>query len=43
MQQMPLILQVTSGYSGTAPMIEIFIHPEDLASAVEIMGENHKV
>lgn len=42
-RQMAPIAVVTGGLSGTAPMIEIFIHPEDEAKAVEIMGEDTQV
>jgi len=38
MRQMNPFMAVTGGYAGTAQMIEIFVHPEDEAKAVEIMG-----
>ena len=42
-RQMMPFAAVTGGYSGTAPMIEIFVHPNDEAKAVEIMDEDNKV
>jgi hypothetical protein len=39
-RQMMPFTAVTGGYAGTAPMIEIFVHPDDQAKAMEIMGEN---
>lgn len=39
-RQMTPFTAAMGGYSGTAQLIEIFIHPEDEARAVEIMGEN---
>jgi hypothetical protein len=43
MRQMSPFTSATGGYSGTARMIEIFIHPDDEAKAVEILGEDSKV
>jgi hypothetical protein len=43
MRQMMPFASVTGGYSGTAPMIEIFVNPDDESKAVEIMGEDDKV
>jgi hypothetical protein len=43
MRQMSPFTSVTGGYSGTAPMIEIFVHPDDEVKAVEIMGEDSPV
>jgi hypothetical protein len=43
MREMMPFTAITGGYSGTAPMIEIFIHPDDEAKAVEIMGDDNKV
>lgn len=43
MRQMSPFTQVTGGYAGTAPMIEIFVNPDDETQAVEIMGEDKKV
>ena len=42
-RQMPPFTEVTGGLSGTAQMIEIFVHTEDNAKAVELMGMNHPV
>jgi hypothetical protein len=38
MRQMMPITAALGGFSGTAPMIEIFVSPEDEAKAVEVMG-----
>ena len=43
MQQMSPFTAVTGGYAGTARMIEIFVHPEDEAKAVAILGDDSKV
>jgi hypothetical protein len=43
MRQMMPITEVMGGYSGMAPMIEIFVYSDDEARAVEIMGEDNKV
>ena len=43
MRQMSPFTAVTGGYAGTAQMIEIFVHPEDEAKAVEILGDDSKV
>ena len=40
-QMMPFTAMM-GGYSGTAPMIEIFVHPDDEAKAIEIMGGDDK-
>lgn len=37
MREMMPFTQVNGGYSGTAPLIEIFIHPEDESRAIELM------
>ena len=42
-RQMMPFTAVMGGYAGTAPMIEIFVHPDDEARAMEIMGEDDKV
>ena len=41
-QMMPFTA-IMGGLSGTAPMIELFVHPDDEAKAIEIMGEDDKV
>jgi len=38
LSQMPPVTAATGGYSGMAPMIEIFVSPEDEAKAIENMG-----
>jgi hypothetical protein len=38
MRQMMPFTAITGGYSGMAPIIEIFVKPEDEAQAVELMG-----
>jgi hypothetical protein len=43
MRQMMPITEVTGGYSGTAQMIEIFVHPDDEEKAAQIVGEDNKV
>ncbi len=43
MQQMMPITAITGGYSGTAPMIEILVHPDDEARAAEIVGADIRV
>ena len=43
MQQMSPIVAFTGGYAGTARMIEICVHPDDEAKAVEILGDDSKV
>jgi hypothetical protein len=43
MRQMTPFTAITGGYSGMAPMVEIFVHPNDEEKAVEIMGEDNKV
>jgi hypothetical protein len=43
MRQMSPITAFTGGYAGTAQMIEIFVHPDDEAKAVEIIGEDSQV
>ncbi len=42
-RQMMPFTAMTGGYSGMAPMIEIFVHDEDEAKAIEIMAEEDKV
>jgi hypothetical protein len=42
-RQMMPITEVTGGYSGTAQMVEIFVHPDDEEKAVEILNENSQV
>jgi len=41
-RQMMPFTAVMGGYSGTAPMIEIFVHPEDEAKAIGILGEDER-
>jgi hypothetical protein len=41
-RMMPLTA-ITGGYSGTAPMIELFVHPEDEAKAKAIVNEGTPV
>ncbi len=43
MRQMMPITEVTGGYSGTAQMVEIFVHPDDEERAVKILSENTQV
>ncbi len=43
MRQMMPIREITGGYAGTAPMIEIFVDPDDEAKVAEIMAEDNKV
>lgn len=38
MSQLTPFMAATGGYSGMAPMIEIFVRPEDEAKAIENMG-----
>lgn len=42
-RQMTPFTAITGGYGGTAPMIEIFVHPDDEARAIEIMGADDKI
>jgi hypothetical protein len=42
-RQMMPFTAIMGGYVGTAPMIEIFVHPDDEAKAIEIMGADDKV
>jgi hypothetical protein len=42
-RQMMPFTAITGGYAGTAPMIEILVHPDDEAKAIEIMGQDDKV
>jgi hypothetical protein len=42
-RQMMPFTAIMGGLSGTAPMIEIFVHPDDEAKAIELMGEDDKV
>ena len=42
MLQMNPITAFTGGYAGTAQVIEILVHPDDEAKAVEIMGDDSK-
>jgi len=42
-RQMMPITAVSGGLSGTAPMIEIFIHPDDEAKAKAILAEGNPV
>jgi len=39
-QQVMPITAILGGYGGTAPMIEILVHPDDEAKAIELMGDN---
>jgi hypothetical protein len=43
MREMMPLMEVTGGYSGTAQMIEIFVHPDDEDKAAKITGEDNKV
>jgi hypothetical protein len=43
MRQMMPFTEVTGGYSGTAEMVEIFVHPDDEERAVKILNENTQV
>jgi hypothetical protein len=43
MRQMMPIAEVTGGFSGTAELVEIFVHPDDEERAVEILNENKRV
>ena len=43
MRQMMPIAEVTGGLSGTAELIEIFVHPDDEESAVKILNENTRI
>lgn len=38
-RQMMPFTAVTGGYAGTAPMIEIFVHPGDEAKALDLMAQ----
>ena len=40
---MMLFKAITGGYTGTAPMIEIFVHRDDEVKAIEIMGADDKI
>lgn len=42
-RQMMPITAITGGYSGTAPMIELFVHPDDEAKARAIINEGSPV
>ena len=42
-RQMMPFTAITGGYAGTAPMIEIFVHRDDEAKAIEIMGADDKI
>jgi hypothetical protein len=43
MRQMMPITEVTGGYSGTAQLVEIFVHPDDEDRVVEILKENQQI
>ena len=43
MRQMMPIAEVTGGLSGTAELIEIFVHPDDEERAVRILNENTRL
>ena len=43
MHQMNPITAFTGGYAGTAQVIELFVHAEDEAKAVEILGDDSKL
>jgi hypothetical protein len=43
MRQMMPFTEVTGGYSGTAEMVEILVHPDDEERAVQILNENTQV
>ncbi len=43
MRQMMPITEVNGGYSGTAQLVEIFVHPDDEERVVEILKENEQI
>jgi hypothetical protein len=43
MREMMPFTAIMGGYAGTAPMIEIFVHPEDEAKAAAIINEGNQV
>ncbi len=43
MRQMTPFTAITGGYAGTAPMIEIFVHPDDESKAMTIINEGNPV
>jgi hypothetical protein len=43
MRQMMPIAEVTGGLSGTAELVEIFVHPDDEESAAKILNENTRL
>jgi hypothetical protein len=43
MREMMPITAVTGGYGGTAAMMEIFVNPDDEATARQIIGEDNPV
>ncbi len=43
MQEMMPIMEITGGYSGTAQLIEIRVHPEDEADAQAIIHREDPV
>jgi hypothetical protein len=43
LREMTPFAQVTGGYAGMAPTVELFVHPEDQAKAMEIVNADNKV
>jgi hypothetical protein len=43
MRRMMPFTAITGGYAGTAPMIEIFVHPDDETMAMNIINEGNSV